>query len=77
MALLIFGDGKLKKEYSSNEFQEMVRERVKFRSQPEEWAYWTDTNTWFIARPDQQGYSYIVSLNQVPKEYRAIVLLYL
>ena len=76
MAFLVFQDGKLKREYSPEEFQEFVLVKAKFHSQPEEWVYWTDTKTWFVARPDQQGYSYIVSLNQVPKEYQAIVLLY-
>lgn len=77
MAFLVFQDGKLKKEYPSYEFQELVQARTKFRSQPEEWAYCTDTNTWFVARSDQQGYSYKDSLDRVPKEYQAIVLLYL
>ena len=77
MAFLVFQDGKLKREYSSEEFQELILAKAKFHSEPEEWAYWTDTKTWFVARPDQQRYEYIVSLNQVPKEYRAIVLLYL
>lgn len=76
MAFLVFQDGKLKREYSVEELQELILAKAKIHSQPEEWAYWTDTKTWFVARPDQQGYSYIVSLNRVPKEYQAIVLLY-
>jgi len=77
MAFLVFQDGKLKREYSTEELQELILAKAKIHPQPEEWAYWTDTKTWFVANPDQRRYSYIVSLNQVPKEYQAIVLLYL
>ena len=77
MAFLVFQDGKLKREYSADDFHKLILAKAKFHSEPEEWAYWVETESWFVARPDQQGYSIINSSNQVPKEYRAIVLLYL
>jgi len=76
MAFLVFQDGKLKREYSAEEFQELILAKAKIHSEPEEWAYWVDIETWFVARPDQQGYAYIDAIDRVPKEYQAIVLLY-
>ena len=77
MAFLVFQDGKLKREYSAEDFHKVMLAKAKFHSEPGEWVYWVETESWFVARPDQQGYTYIDAIDRVPKEYQAIVLLYL
>lgn len=76
MPFLVFQDGELKKEYTPEEFDEMIVAKATLRSYPGEWAYWVESKLWFTANQDQNGYLYVASLNQVPKEYRAIALLY-